>query len=113
MIFFLNSNYPSLPQTTPQQNGSRQNSQGGVSSGLKTLIDRVQKDSANLSIRSNGSNTPSGIYQSVNSKQKPKASQQQLNQNYPGGSVRSQSQQQDPNYDPNVDEYYTVNGNVF
>lgn len=95
---------PQQPQTP-----SRQNSQGGVPSGIKNLIDRVQKDSANLSIRSNNSNTPSGIYQSANNK-KPNGSYSQQRQTLPNNSIRSQQQQQqqDPNYDPNLDEYYTV-----
>lgn len=71
--------------------------------GLKSLIDRIPKDSANLSMRSNESNTPSGIYQSVQRKQ----------QNLQNSAQNSYSQQ---NYNNNqqqgsfeqLDEYYTV-----
>jgi len=84
-------------------------------SGLKSLLDRIPKDSANLSLRSNESNnTPSGIYQSVNPKNRQNNSynqqgqQQQIQSN--NNSVRNANQQANtlPKSFEQLDEYYTV-----
>ena len=98
--------------TTPNNNTQRQISQplpNMASNGLKSLIDRIPKDSANLSMRSNESNTPSGIYQSVQRKQQ--------NNQYQSSTQNSYNQQNYNNNNNNnnqqdsfeqLDEYYTV-----
>ncbi len=97
---------------TNQQPASNNTPTNAPKSGLKSLIDRIPKDSANFSLRSNESNTPSGIYQSVNPKNRQNSSynQQQQQQSSNNNSVRGPNQQANvvPNSFEQLDEYYTV-----
>ena len=101
----FNTQFKSASSRVPTTGGSQQASKP-AQSGLKKLIDRIPTDSANLSTRSNDSNTPSGMYQAVNKKP---TSQQQFNQNLPNMNMNNTSmrQQEADSFEP-LDEYYTV-----
>ena len=98
----FNTQFKSASNRVPTTGGANPKP---AQSGLKKLIDRIPTDSANLSTRSNDSNTPSGMYQAVNKK----PSQQQFNQNLPNMNMNNTSmrQQETDSFEP-LDEYYTV-----